>query len=155
MQRSCRNRAFNYVNFIFTYKFKLLAIKLSQTYLLDIISVFCQSVQKMSTNQKSIQAIERQKHLFPVFLPHFLHIYSNQYWKIKPSMLTLPAKIYVKYLLCYQINCYAITVGLLGLLPSMASFFLQQLLQRKGPSRGFDPGEKKAPKSTDKLSPGV
>jgi len=89
MRRRCCDRTFNYATFIFTYK---LAIKLSQTYLLDSISVFCQSV-KAEHNQKSIQTIERQKHLLPVFLPHFLHIYSNQYWKIKPSMLILPAKI--------------------------------------------------------------
>lgn len=49
---------------------------------------------------------------------------------------------------------YAITVGLLGIFPSMASFFFRQLGQRKGPSQGFDPGEKKDPEFTDKPSVG-
>lgn len=45
-------------------------------------------------------------------------------------------------------------VGLLGLFPSMASFFLRQVAQRKGPSHGLDDGEKKGPELTDNPSLG-
>lgn len=44
------------------------------------------------------------------------------------------------------------TVGLLSLFPSMASFLFRQIVQRKGPSHGFDDGEKKGPEFTDKPS---
>lgn len=70
-------------------------------------------------------------------------------------MLTLPEKKkYTPYLLCYQMNCYAVIVGLLGLFPSMASFFFRQFAQRKGPSHGLDAGEKNGPEFTDKPSLG-
>lgn len=49
---------------------------------------------------------------------------------------------------------YAVIVALLGLFPSMASFFLRQVAQRNGPSHGFDAGEKKGPELTDKPSLG-
>lgn len=49
---------------------------------------------------------------------------------------------------------YAVTVGLLGFFPSMASFFLRQLAQRKGPSHGLDAGEKNGPELTDRPSLG-
>lgn len=79
------------------------------------------------------------------------HIYKSHHLKnIKPSMLTLPEKKYNK--LCYQIYYYKATVGVLILFPSMASFFLRQTAQRKGPSHGFDDGEKKGPEFTDKPS---
>lgn len=57
-------------------------------------------------------------------------------------MLTLPEEKLTKYVLCYQMNNYVITVGIPGLFPSMASFFFRQFAQRKGPSHGFDVGEK-------------
>lgn len=71
-------------------------------------------------------------------------------------MLTLPEgnkKIY-PYLPCHQMNCYVAIVGLLGLFPSMASFFFRQFAQRKGPSHGLDAGEKKGPEFTGKPSVG-
>lgn len=45
-------------------------------------------------------------------------------------------------------------MGLLGPFPSIASFFFRQVVQRKGPSRGLDGGEKKGPEFTDKPSAG-
>lgn len=49
---------------------------------------------------------------------------------------------------------YAITAGLFAIFPSIASFFLRQLAQRKGPSFGFDAGEVNGPEFTDKPSLG-
>lgn len=63
-----------------------------------------------------------------------------------------PTSIFTNNLLGYQI--YALTAGVIGLFPSIASFFLRQLAQRKGPSQGLDPGEKNGPELTDKPSPG-
>lgn len=53
-------------------------------------------------------------------------------------------------IICY----YAVTAGVIGLFPSIASFFFLQLTQRKGPSHGLDPGEKKGPELTDNPSLG-
>lgn len=71
-------------------------------------------------------------------------------------MLTLPEKNYtnIYYVTVILDNYYAIRVVLLGLFPSMASFFFRQFVQRNGPSHGFDAGEKKGPEFTDKPSPG-
>lgn len=48
---------------------------------------------------------------------------------------------------------YTVLVGL-PILPSIASFFFRQFVHRKGPSHGFEEGEKKGPELTDKPSPG-
>ncbi|CAL1407519.1 unnamed protein product [Linum trigynum] len=60
---------------------------------------------------------------------------------------------------CYQtlidLLAYTVTVCLLGRFPSIASFFFRQLVHRKGPSHGFDPGAKNGPELTEKQSPGV
>ena len=45
-----------------------------------------------------------------------------------------------------------VIVGLLGLFPSMASFFFRQVVQRKGPSHGLEAGEKKGPEFIGKPS---
>lgn len=49
---------------------------------------------------------------------------------------------------------YTAAVGLVPILPSIASFFFRQFVHRKGPSHGFEEGEKKGPELTDKPSPG-
>lgn len=76
--------------------------------------------------------------------------------KVESSMLTLPEKNYTNIYYVNKLldNYYAVTVGLLGLFPSMASFFFRQFVQRKGPSHGLDAGEKNGPEFTDKPSPG-
>lgn len=69
-------------------------------------------------------------------------------------MLTLPEK--------KNVNIYHFTISFtmrspwvcLAFFPSMASFFFRQLAQRKGPSHGFDAGEKKVPELTDSPSAG-
>jgi len=76
---------------------------------------------------------------------------------VKSSMLTLPGKNYTNIYYATTVildNHYAVTVGLLGFFPSMASFFFQQFVQRNGPSHGLDAGEKKGPEFIDKPSPG-
>lgn len=49
---------------------------------------------------------------------------------------------------------YTAAVGLVPILPSIASFFFRQFVHKKGPSHGFEEGEKKGPELTDKPSPG-
>lgn len=75
---------------------------------------------------------------------------------VKSRMLTLPEKkntnIYYETIILD--NYYAVMVGLLGLFPSMASFFFRQFVHRNGPSHGLDAGEKKGPEFTDRPSPG-
>lgn len=54
----------------------------------------------------------------------------------------------------YIIPDYTVAVGLVPILPSIASFFFRQFVHKKGPSHGFEEGEKKGPELTDKPSPG-
>lgn len=132
----------HYAYFAFNYRFKLLATKLSQTYL--IRQHFCFSaVSTIARHKPESHKTTNKKHLLSVSLPHFLHIsIKSPPESEKPNMLTLPEEKLTKYVLCYQMNNYVITVGIPGLFPSMASFFLRQFVQRKGPSHGFDVGEK-------------
>ena len=155
-RKNCWNIAYHYGIFVFTYKFKLLAIKLSQTYLVDTMFVLCQSVQQLSTNRTATNFQQSPKHLLSVFLPHFLHtsITTISDEENQACSHCQRKKIY-QYLLFYQTNYYEITVGMPALFPSMASFFFRQLAQRKGPSHGFDAGEKKGPEFTDNPSAGA
>lgn len=60
-----------------------------------------------------------------------------------------------KYMSIYTLlPNYTVTVCLVPHFPSMASFFFLQFVQRKGPSHGFEAGEKKGPEFTDKPSLG-
>lgn len=83
----------HYAFFGFTYKFKLLAIKLSQTYLSDKHLFWSQLVSTILKHKPKIPQTTKKNHLLSIFLPHFLQI-SIQIttWKQKPNMLTLPGK---------------------------------------------------------------
>lgn len=114
-----------------------------------------QSVQQLSTNQNRHKLLKLQNtYLLCIPQLHFLHtsiIVTT--WKRKTKhMLTQPEKKYNR--ICNQLNYYNITVGVLSLFPSMASFLFRHLAQRKRPSHGFDAGEKKGPEFTDKPSTG-
>ena len=132
------------------------AIKLSQTYLVDVLFVLCQSnpTAEHKQNYHKLSTISRTP--TPYISTFFLtRIYNNNFHSGKPNMLTLPEKFFFINFYFYQTNYYEVTVGLLTLFPSMASFFFQQLAQNKGPSHGFDVGEKKDPKFTNNPSVGA
>lgn len=117
------------------YKFKQLASRLSQSGTAFVVSSIEQQMSKLETQHISLSAL----------LPFFTHKPRNQ------MRVLLERGMNSAYT---SSTTYAVAFGRLGLLPSMASFFIRQSAQRKGPSHGFDVGEKKSPALTDKPSLG-
>lgn len=117
------------------YKFKQLANRLSQSGTAFVVSSIDQQMSKLETQHILLSAL----------LPFFTHKLRNQMCVLLERGMN---RAYTSS------TTYAVAFGWLGLLPSMASFFIRQSAQRKGPSHGFDVGEKKSPALTDKPSLG-
>ena len=113
-------------------------------------------IQQLSTNRTTTNFQQSPEHLLPIFLPFSLHASITTISIVENQICSRCQRnfFFINFYF-YQTNYYEVTVGLLTLFPSMASFFFQQLAQNKGPSHGFDVGEKKDPKFTNNPSVGA